>query len=55
VLAKYPGATIERTETNSDGSAPYESHIKTSDGKQLEVHVSTDFAVADATEHPAHP
>ena len=55
VLAKYAGATIVRTETNSDGSAPYESHIKTSDGKELEVHVSKDFTVLDAQEHPAHP
>jgi hypothetical protein len=53
VLAKYAGATIVRTETNGDGSAPYESHITTSAGKQLEVHVSKDFAVADAVEHPA--
>src|SRR3954454_23300985 len=35
VLAKYPGATIERTETNSDSDAPYESHITTKDGKHL--------------------
>ena len=55
VLAKYAGATIMRTETNSDGSAPYESHIKTSDGKELEVHVSKDFKLLDAQEHPAHP
>ena len=55
VRAEYPGATIERTETNRDGSAPYESHIKTSDGKELEVHVSKDFEVVDAREHPAHP
>ena len=55
VLAKYAGATIVRTETNSDGSAPYESHIKTSDGKELEVHVSKDFTVLDAREQPAHP
>ncbi len=53
VLAKYPGATIVRTETNRDSSAPYESHIKTTDGKQLEVLVSKDFAVVDAREHPA--
>jgi hypothetical protein len=52
VLAKYPGATIVRTETNTDGSAPYESHVTTTDGKQLEVHVSKDFAVVDATERP---
>jgi len=55
VLAKYPGATIVRTETNGDANAPYESHIRTSDGKELEVHVSKDFAVVDAAEHPAHP
>jgi hypothetical protein len=55
VLAKYAGATIVRTETNTDSSAPYESHIKTSDGKELEVLVSKDFKVLDAREHPAHP
>jgi hypothetical protein len=55
VLAKYSGATIVRTETNRDAGAPYESHIKTSAGKELEVHVSKDFKVLDAREHPAHP
>ena len=55
VLAKYSGATIERTETNGDSAAPYESHIKTSAGKELEVLVSKDFKVLDAREHPAHP
>jgi hypothetical protein len=43
VLAKYPGATIQRTETDSDGV--YESHIVTSDGQQLIVQVGSDFAV----------
>ena len=55
VLAKSSGATIVRTETNGDGSAPYESHIRTSAGKELEVHVSKDFDVVDAREKPAHP
>jgi uncharacterized membrane protein YkoI len=55
VLASYPNATIERTETNTDGSAPYESHIKTSDGTELEVHVSQDFQVVGAVSRPAHP
>ncbi|MDA0160286.1 hypothetical protein OM076_08425 [Solirubrobacter ginsenosidimutans] len=55
VLAKYPGATIVRTETNTDSSAPYESHIKTTDGKELEVTVDKDFKIVDAREHPAHP
>src|SRR4051794_1540191 len=53
VKAKYSGATIDRTETNVDGSAPYESHITTSDGKNLEVHVSKDFQVVDAQEQGA--
>ena len=55
VLAKYPGATILRTETNNDSSAPYESHIKTSAGKELEVLVSKDFKFRDARERPARP
>jgi hypothetical protein len=55
VLAKYPDATIVRTETNGDSAAPYESHITTSDGKELEVLVSKDFEVVDAREHPARP
>ena len=55
VLAKYDGATIVRTETNSDSSAPYESHIKTKDGTELEVTVSKDFEVVAANEHPARP
>jgi hypothetical protein len=55
VLAKYSGATIVRTETNGDSAAPYESHIKTSAGKELEVLVSKDFKVLDAREHPARP
>jgi len=55
VKAKYPGATIVRTETNGDSTAPYESHIRTSAGTELEVLVSEDFAVVDAREHPAHP
>src|SRR3954470_8852591 len=55
VKDKYAGATIVRTETNGDSAAPYESHIKTSDGKQLEVLVSKDFKVVDAREQGARP
>jgi hypothetical protein len=43
VLATYPGATIERTETDSDGV--YESHIVTTDGRHVIVQVGKDFAV----------
>ena len=55
VKAKYPGATIKRTETNGDGTAPYEAHITTSAGAELEVHVSASFDVVGAREHPARP
>lgn len=55
VLAKYPGATIVRTETNRDSSARYESHITTGDDKELEVLVSKNFEVVDAIERPARP
>jgi len=43
VLAEYPGATIERTE--SDAGGVYESHILTADGGRLTVLVDEDFAV----------
>jgi len=55
VKAEYPGATIVRTETNGDSAAPYESHITTSAGKELEVLVSKDFKVLDAREQGARP
>ena len=42
-LAKYPKATIQRVETDSDGV--YEAHIVTADGQQLIVQVGKDFAV----------
>jgi hypothetical protein len=43
VLAEYPDATIERTETDSGGV--YESHIVTADGEHLIVLVDEDFSV----------
>jgi hypothetical protein len=55
VLAEYPGATILRSETNDAADAPYEAHIKTKDGTELEVTVSKDFKVVDANQRPAHP
>jgi len=42
-LAKYPNATIQRVETDSDGV--YEAHIVTSDGRPLIVAVGKDFSV----------
>ena len=51
VKARYPTATIVRTETNGESRAPYESHVTTSDGKEL---VGKDFAVVSAQERPVH-
>ena len=42
-LAKYPSATIQRVETDSDGV--YEAHIVTAAGDQVIVQVGKDFAV----------
>lgn len=42
-LAKFPGATVERVETDSDGV--YEAHITTTAGDDITVQVDTSFAV----------
>jgi hypothetical protein len=42
-LAKYPNATVQRVETDSDGV--YEAHIVTASGDQVIVQVGTDFTV----------
>jgi hypothetical protein len=42
-LAMYPGATIQRVETDSDGV--YEAHLTTADGERVTVEVGKDFAV----------
>jgi uncharacterized membrane protein YkoI len=44
-LAKVPG-TVDRVETNVDGSAPYEAHIRKADGSEVEVQVAKDFTVS---------
>jgi hypothetical protein len=42
-LAKYPGATIQRVETDSDGV--YEAHLVTAAGDQVTVEVDKAFKV----------
>jgi hypothetical protein len=44
-LAKVPGGTIERVETDADHGSPYEAHVRKSDGTELEVLVNKDFQV----------
>jgi len=48
-LAKVSG-TVERVETNVDSSAPYEAHIRKSDGTEVEVQVNSDYTVAAVNE-----
>ena len=48
-LARYPGATIQRVETDADGV--YEAHIVTADGQQVIVQVGTDFTVTGTQSH----
>ena len=42
-LAKYPGATVLRVETDSDGV--YEAHLETTDGQRVTVEVDKAFKV----------
>jgi uncharacterized membrane protein YkoI len=44
-LAKVPGGTIERVETDADGNAKYEAHMTNADGSRVTVYVNADFDV----------
>ena len=53
-LAKVAG-TVERVETNVDSAAPYEAHIRKSDGTEVEVQVNSDYTVAAVNTMGQHP
>jgi uncharacterized membrane protein YkoI len=44
-LAKVPGGTIERVETDADGNAKYEAHMTNADGSRVTVYVNADFEI----------
>ena len=44
-LAKVPGGTIERVETDADGNAKYEAHMMKADGSRVTVYVNAQFEV----------
>jgi ClpA/ClpB-like protein len=50
-LAKLPGATILRVETDEDGV--YEAHVRKTDGTEVEIHVDKDFTVTSVDTRPA--
>jgi hypothetical protein len=52
-LAKYPGATVLRVETDSDGV--YEAHLETDDGQRVTVEVDKDFKVSGEEAGPGRP
>ena len=53
-LAKVPGGTIDRVETDADPGSPYEAHVRKSDGTELEVLVnkSLEVTAVNNTQHP---
>ena len=44
-LAKVPGGTIVRVETDADGNAAYEAHMVKADGTPATVYVNKQFEV----------
>jgi len=50
--AKYPGATVLRVETDSDGV--YEAHLTTASGQRVTVEVGKDFKVTGLESTPRH-
>jgi hypothetical protein len=44
-LAKVPGGTIVRVETDADGHAAYEAHMTDSSGNPVTVYVDTSLSV----------
>jgi hypothetical protein len=44
-LAKVPGGTIVRVETDADGNAAYEAHMVKADGTPVTVYVNKQFEV----------
>lgn len=56
VLAKYPGATINKMEKDSDGTSVYEAYITKTDGTKAKVLLDSGFAITgeDAHDKGAH-
>jgi hypothetical protein len=49
-LARYPGATVLRVETDADGV--YEAHLTTTSGQRVTVEVGRDFKVTGLESTP---
>jgi hypothetical protein len=51
-LDRVPGGTIERVETDADGNAAYEAHMRKADGSRVTVYVSSSFEVVAVRSGP---
>jgi len=51
-LAKVPGGTIVRVETDADGHAAYEAHMVKADGTPVTVYVDKQFNVVSVETRP---
>ena len=51
-LAKEPGGTIERVETDVDGHAKYEAHMTKADGSRVTIYVDAAFDVVGVESGP---
>ena len=51
-LAKVSGGSIERVETDADGTAAYEAHMTRSDGSRVTVYVNKSFEVVGTENGP---
>jgi uncharacterized membrane protein YkoI len=49
-LAKVPGGTVDRVETDAQGHAAYEAHMTTSDGNAVTVYINAQFEVVSTKE-----
>jgi hypothetical protein len=54
-LAKVPGGTIIRVETDADGNAAYEAHMVRSDGTPVTVYVSKQLQVVSVQNGAPRP
>lgn len=52
--AAVPGATVIRAETDSSGVAPYEVHMKKSDGSDVTVELDSTFGVVSTVSGFGH-
>jgi uncharacterized membrane protein YkoI len=51
-LAAVSGGTIERVETDADGNAAYEAHMRKADGSRVTVYVNKSFDVVSVKSGP---